>query len=140
MSQPVVPDRARRRAVAKVLMKVQHAVPGTVLIQEGIHSIREGVEGWHRLLAVSEIVVCAAVFISLARALPQLARDVRSKTVPHIHMGIDWVDIFLGGMLFTEAWAKYLDHGHVARPTVLLGIVMIVYGIWGGKYIAWKNR
>lgn len=121
-------------------MKFQHAVPGIVLIQEGIHSIREGVEGWHRLLAVSEIVVCVAVFVSLARALPQLVRDIRSKTAPHLHVGIDWIDIFLGGMLFTEAWAKYLDHGHIARPTVLLGIVMIIYGIWGGKYIAWKSR
>ena len=140
MSKEVDPRRARRRAVAKVLMKLQHAVPGVVLIQEGVQSLREGVEGWHRLLAVSEVLVCVAVFVSLARVFPDLARDIRRGTVPHIHLGIDWVDIFLGGMLFTEAWAKYLDHGHVARPTILLGLVMIIFGVFGGRYVAWRTR
>ena len=45
----------------------------------------------------------------------------------------------LGAMLFTEAWAKYMETAHLARPTIVLGIVMIVFGLFGGKFIAWKQ-
>ena len=73
-------------------------------------------------------------------AFREHAKHLREQTVPHVHLGIDWIDIFLGGMCFTEAWAKYLDHGHLARPTILLGITMIAFGLFGGKLIAWKQR
>lgn len=140
MTKVVTPEKLRRRATVRLAQKAQHAVPGVVLIQEGIHGLSAGAEGWHRLLAVSEVVVCVAVFMSLARAIREHRQHIRAKTVPHLHTGIDWIDIFLGGMLFTEAWAKYLDHGHLARPTVVLGVVMIIFGVFGGKFIAWKNR
>lgn len=140
MAKDVTPEKMRRRATVRLLQKVQHAVPGVVLIQEGIHGLRDGAEGWHRLLAVSEIVVCIAVFVSLAGALRDHAKHIRAKTAPHVHTGIDWIDVFLGAMLFTEAWAKYVERGHLPRPTIALGIVMLFLGIFGGKFIAWKNR
>jgi len=140
MSKEVAPAKLRKRATVRLLQKVQHAVPGVVLIQEGILGLRDGAEGWHRMLAVSEILVCVAVFVSLARAFREHAQHLRAKTVPHLHTGIDWIDIFLGGMLFTEAWAKYIDHGHISGPSILLGIVMLFFGFFGGKFIAWKHR
>ena len=140
MSQAKTPEKARRQAMVRLLQKVQHAIPGFVLIQEGVASLREGVEGWHRGLAIAEVLVCLAVLVTLARAFREHAKHLREQTVPHVHLGIDWIDIFLGGMCFTEAWAKYLDHGHLARPTILLGITMIAFGLFGGKLIAWKQR
>ena len=98
MSREVTPAKLRKRATVRLLQNVQHAVPGVVLIQEGIGGLRAGAEGWHRLLAVSEVVVCVAVLVSLARAFRDHARHLRAKTVPRLHTGIDWVDIFLGGM------------------------------------------
>ena len=59
--------------------------------------------------------------------------------VPHIDTGIDWIDIFLVGMLFTEVWAKYLETSHIDRPTVLLAVVVMFFGVFGGKFIAWKE-
>jgi len=140
MSKVVSPARLRRRARVRLLQKVQHALPGGVLLGEGVQSIREGVRGWHFALSVTEIATCAIVFIALVRAIRGLRAELKAGGVPHLHVGIDWTDIFLGAMLFTEAWAKYLENGHIQRPTILLAVVMLFLGVFGGKFIAWKHR
>ena len=140
MSEPISPERLRRRATARLLQKVQHALPVYVLVQEGAHALSEGAEGWHRWLAITEVVVSVAVLISLAAAFKEHAKHRRLKTAPHLHTGIDWIDIFLGALCFTEAWAKYMENGHIARPTLVLGVVMILFGLFGGKYLAWRRE
>jgi hypothetical protein len=133
------PTTARRRATVRLLQKAQHAVPAFVLVGHGIAALREGAHGWHLALAVAEVAVSAAVFVAFARAIRDHRAQLKNGGVPHVHTGIDWVDILLGAMLFTEAWAKYMETAHLARPTIVLGIVMIVFGLFGGKFIAWKQ-
>ncbi len=89
---------------------------------------------------MTDIAISAVVFIALFRAFRSLRVQIKSGGVPHVHLGIDWVDIFLGAMLFTEVWAEYVETGHLKRPTILLGIVMLFFGLFGGRFIAWKNR
>jgi hypothetical protein len=79
------------------------------------------------------------VFVAFVKAARELQAQLKHGGVPHVHTGIDWVDILLGAMLFTEVWAKYMETGHIARPTVLLGVVMIFFGLFGGKFLAWKQ-
>lgn len=140
MSDRNSPSRQRRRAIGQLVQKLQHAVPGGVLLREGLTGIMEGVHGWHLALSVAEVATCAAVFVALVKAILELGSHFKAKTVPHRHLGIDWVDIFLGTMLFTEAWAKYHENGHIKRPTIVLGVVMIILGLFGGKLVAWKAR
>jgi hypothetical protein len=135
----VTPARQRRRAVGRLLQKVQHALPGILLMSEGVHSLQAGAHGWHLALAIAEVATSAVVFIALIKAIRQLRDQTRGGAVPHLHTGIDWVDIFLGVMVFTEAWAKYVETGHIARPTILLGVVMVVLGVFGGKFLRWKQ-
>lgn len=136
----IKPARARRRAVGKILQKVQHAVPGVVLFQHGVHALQEGAHGWHLALGLAELATSALVFGSLIVAIRQLRTQMRGGGVPHLHTGIDWTDIFLGLMLFTEAAAKYPVNHKIWSPTFLLACVMIVLGLWGGKLAEWKIK
>lgn len=140
MTKAMTPERARRRATVRLYQKIQHAVPGFVLLGQGSAMLIHGVDGWHRVLATAEVVTSLAVFATLAQAIRQLLTHMKAGTVPHLHLGIDWVDMFLGGMLFTEVWSRYVDTGHITRPTILLGFVMIFFGLFGGRFIAWKHR
>lgn len=140
MTKEVTPERVRRQASVRLMQKLQHAVPGFVLLGHGSAMMVHGAEGWHEILAISEIATSLIVFAMLAQALRGLLVHYKNGTAPHIHMGIDWVDMFLGAMLFTEVWSRYVETGHIARPTILLGFVMIFFGLFGGKFIAWKHR
>lgn len=131
--KPVSPSRHRRRAVVRIIQKAQHAAPGIVLVQEGMHGLAEGVAGWHLVLAVAELVTAAAVFIALLVAARRLAGDLRAGRAPHLHFGIDWTDIFLGLMLFTEVAARYPTRHKIWSPAAMLGVVMILLGFFGGR-------
>lgn len=139
MAQEITPERIRRQATARLFQKVQHAVPGFVLLGHGSAVWIHGAEGWHEILAIAEIGTSLIVFAMLAQAMRQLLGHFKAGTVPHVHTGIDWIDIFLGAMLFTEVWSRYVDTGHIARPTILLGIVMILLGLFGSHIIRWKQ-
>ncbi len=139
VSTTASPSRQRRRARVKLLQKVQHALPGIVLMGEGLHSLREGAHGWHLALAVAEVATSAFVFVALIKAISELRQQTKGGAVPHPHYGIDWVDILLGGMIYTEAWAKYVETGHIARPAILLGTVMVALGLFGGKILKWRH-
>ncbi|TAK16211.1 MAG: hypothetical protein EPO35_05790 [Acidobacteria bacterium] len=137
-AKAISPAREKRRAIVRIFQKIQHAVPGVVLVQHGLTAFREGAHGWHLGLAVAEIVTAGAVFVSLFLAARKLAGDIRAGRTPHLHFGIDWTDIFLGLMLFTEVAAKYPAHHKIWSPSFLLGVVMIVLGVFGGRIAQWK--
>jgi hypothetical protein len=140
MSKEISPARARRRAVGRILQKVQHAAPGVVLLQHGLHAFSEGAEGWHLALGAAEVVTAGAVFISLLLAMRKLARQLRAGETPHLHTGIDWTDVFLGLMLYTEVAAQYPVTHKIWSPTFLLGTAMIVLGFWTKHIVAFKSR
>lgn len=130
-------DRSTKRqqfgAVARLFQKAQHAVPGAVLLKEGLAGVAGHEEGWRFVLSGAEIATAGAVAITLLMAIGKLVSDIRAKRAPHFHVGIDWIDIFLGLMLFTEVAAKYPEHHKLWRPATLLGMTMIVLGIFGGR-------
>jgi hypothetical protein len=139
-SKEISPARANRRAVGRIVQKIQHAVPGVVLLQHGVHAFREGEAGWHLALAAAEIVTASAVFISLLLAMRKLAGHLRAGEVPHVHTGTDWTDVFLGLMLYTEVAAKFPVFHKIWSPSFLLGTVMIVLGFFGPQVVNFKAR
>jgi hypothetical protein len=120
-------------AAMRLVQKAQHAVPGVVLLKDGLVAIRDGVAGWRFGLAIAEVVTAAAVAVTLFMALRKLAADVKAKRAPHMHFGIDWIDIFLGFMLFTEVAATYHVTHKWWRPATLMGMALIFVGIYGGR-------
>lgn len=139
-SQQISPGRAKRRAIGRILQKVQHAVPGVVLLQHGLHAFAEGAHGWHLALAGAEILTATAVFISLLLAMRKLAGHLRAGEIPHLHTGIDWTDVFLGLMLYTEVAARYPAVHKIWSPTFLLGTAMIALGFFGEHIVKLKAR
>jgi len=125
--------RQQVAAVTRLVQKAQHAVPGVVLLREGLAGIAEGVGGWHLALSVVEVVTAGAVGMFLLLALWKLAGDIKAKRAPHLHFGIDWADIFLGLMLFTEVASRYPETHKWWRPATLLGMALIFLGFFGGR-------
>jgi hypothetical protein len=120
-------------AAMRLVQKVQHAVPGAVLLKEGLAGIQEGPATWRFALSVAEIVTAAAVAVTLLIAFRKLAVDIKAKRAPHMHFGIDWIDIVLGLMLFTEVAARYPETHRWWRPATLLGMALIFVGFYGGR-------
>src|SRR5262249_8767481 len=117
----------------RLIQKLQHAAPGLVLFREGLLAFSERAHGWHLALAVAELATASAVGIALLVEIRSLAADLRAGRGPHLHFGIDWPDIFLGAMLFTEVAAKSPASHRLWRPATMLGIVMMVLGVCGGR-------
>ena len=140
MTKEISPGRARRRAVGRNLQKIQHAVPGVVLFQHGLHALSDGAEGWHLALGAAEVLTAGAVFVSLLLAMRKLVGHIRAGETPHLHTGIDWTDVFLGLMLYTEIASKYPVTHKIWSPSFLLGTVMIVLGFFGKYVVAFKSR
>lgn len=120
-------------AMMRLVQKAQHAVPGLLLLKEGLAGIREGTGTWQFGLSIAEVVTAGAVAVTLLMALRKLAADVKAKRAPHMHFGIDWIDIFLGCMLLTEVVARYPETHKWWRPATLLGMALIFLGIYGGR-------
>jgi hypothetical protein len=125
-------------AAMRLVQKAQHAVPGVVLLREGLAGLAEHGETWRVALSVAEVATAGAVAVSLLMALRKLAADVKAKRAPHMHFGTDWIDIFLGLMLFTEVTATYHVTHKWWRPATLMGMALIFVGIYGGRIAQWK--
>jgi hypothetical protein len=109
-----------------VAQKVQHGLPSLVLLGDGLMRIGDGLEFLNLALASAEIVTSVLVMASIARAWRRARMPAAAHHASH---AVDWVDIFLGGMLFVEALVHQRETGHLPRPTVLLGVVMLVVGV-----------
>jgi hypothetical protein len=126
----------KRILIGRLIQKIQHSVPALYLLGEGLRWLREGAGGWYLALAGAEIVTASAVVLLLikeARHVRKTLALVRANEPPVFHFGVDAIDLWLGAMCFTEVWAHWMESGHIRRPTVLLGIVLIALGLWGGK-------
>jgi len=118
-----------------IAQKVQHAAPAVVLFGAGITALREGPHGAELLLAIVEIVSSALLMGSFARAIRKARRPANAAEHPHHHHGVDWIDIFTAAVLFAEAWEHYHVTHHVKRPTIALGVALLVIGLLHGRIL-----
>ena len=118
-----------------IAQKVQHAAPAVVLFGAGITALREGPQGAELLLAIVEIVSSALLMGSFARAIRKARRPANAAEHPHHHHGVDWIDIFTAAVLFAEAWEHYHVTHHVKRPTIALGVALLVIGLLHGRIL-----
>jgi len=135
LSSVIVPLRSRRRERALIAQKIQHAAPAVVLFGAGITALREGPHGAGLLLAIVEIVSSALLMGSFARAIRKARRPANAAEHPHHHHGVDWIDIFTAAVLFAEAWEHYHVTHHVKRPTIALGVALLVIGLLHGRIL-----
>ena len=130
----IVPLRSKRRERVVLLQKLQHAVPGAMLLFAGIRAIGEDVRGIALALAVFEIVSSALLIASVIVAFKKVRRPANAAHAPHLHHGgVEWIDIFTSALLFAEVAEHWELKHHVARPTLLTALVLLVVGLLHGR-------
>jgi len=124
-----------------LFQKAQHVVPAVALLVQGVGRLTSEGHGWSVLLGAAEVGTSALVIGAFALQIRNARR--RSDGDGHAaaaHHGVDWVDLFLGGMLAVEVWAHWHETGHLKRPTVLLATAMVVIGLLHGRIVAFGQR
>lgn len=131
-----VPLRSKRHERARILQKLQHAAPAVVLLAAGVTALREGAHGLVLLLAVVEIASSAMLMASVVIAIRNARRPANAAASLHPHHGPDWVDVFTAAVLFMEVAEKYHHSHRLARPTLLLAVVLLTVGVFHGQFLA----
>ena len=138
---------SRKRQRAALVQKIQHAVGGVFLLLQGLGTLQNGPEGMELGIAIVEVVTSGLLIVALARAIRKLRRPAlqahRPAHAPHDHgghSGIDWIDILIAGVLGAEVLEKWHATGHLARPTVLLALVLVGIGLLHGRIAAFGAR
>jgi hypothetical protein len=124
----IVPLRSKRRERAVLLQKTQHAAPGVMLLIAGLQSFGGGAHGFALALATFEIISSGLLLGTVGLAIRKARRPAVAEHVPHLHHGVDWIDIFAAGVLFAEAAERWHLTRHVARPTLLTAVVLLAVG------------
>ncbi|HYU31004.1 MAG TPA: hypothetical protein VEW48_02495 [Thermoanaerobaculia bacterium] len=134
----VIRLRSRRRERAELLQKVQHAIPAGSLLMVGVQGLVQGERGFAPALAVAEVAISALLFRALIKAF-RAARSGHGSHEEHAH-GVDWVDVFVAGVLAVEAVEHWHTHHHLPRPTVLSAILVLALGLSHGRLNTFAGR
>ena len=137
MSDVTVPLVSRRRERLKVLQKLQHGIPATVVFVEGLDRILTEAGDWNRWLGTVEAIASLFVLGAILRSIGRLrwgAGHLPPRQRVHVSQ-VDWVDIFLGLMLFIEVAARYVETEphRWARPTIVTALATLAVGLLHGR-------
>ncbi len=136
----LVPVRYRRVENARYLQKLQHAIPSVIVLTDGVSHLQHDPHGVSLALGVAEVAVSLLVIGTVIRGFRVLRTAVATGRHEHAHHSIDWIDLSLGAMLLVESYAKFHANGRLARPTILMGAVLIVVGMFHGRIAACGGR
>ena len=111
-----------------------------IVLSDGISHLQHDPHGVSLALGVAEVVISLFVIGTVIRGFRQLRSAGSAGSHGHAHHGIDWIDLSLGAMLLVEAYAKFHANGRIARPMILMGVVLLIVGIFHGRIAAWGAR
>jgi hypothetical protein len=123
---------SRRRRRAALAQKLQHVIPALGLAFGATAALRAAPGGLELAIAVAEVATTALLVVAFAR-------DLRPGG-GHRHTRIDWIDVWAAAVLFTEAAERWRAHHHVARPTILTGVVTLGLGLMHSRVEARQKR
>jgi hypothetical protein len=134
----IVPLRSRRQQRAQLAQKLQHAVPGIVLLLAGLQALTESPHGAALALAIFELASSALLLANTARSVHAnrhlLHRSVHGHAAHAAHHGIEWFDIFAAAVVIAEGFEHRLHGGHhFPRPAMLTAAILLVLGVFHGR-------
>lgn len=132
--------RYRRVQRGQFAQKLQHALPSVIVLMDGVDHLQHDPYGASLALGIAEVGVSLAVIVTVVRGFRKLVKGGGSTHEGHAQHGVDWIDICLGAMLLVEAYAKYHANGHVARPIILMAVVLLIIGVMHGRIAAGGAR
>ena len=146
MEPIIVPLRSRRQQRAVLAQKLQHAIPGVVLLTAGLQTLSEHPQGTELGVAIVEIAASVLLLGSMARTLHAKRHLFRSPSpsssaaasehAPHAHAahaGIEWMDLFASAVLIAEGLERKMHGHHFPRPTMLAAATLAVLGLLHGR-------
>lgn len=143
MDSIVVPLRSRRLQRGQFVQKLNHVIPALGLLAAGTQALTEGARGFDLALAVVEIGTSAMLVVTVARGL-RIMRHPPAQGGQHSPAAhtVDWIDIWAAGVLFAEAAERWHSKHHIARPTILTGVLTLGLGLFHGRIAAagWRRR
>jgi hypothetical protein len=125
----------KRRPMAQMMGKIQHAVAGFPLFTIGMHKLQEGEE---LPIAIAEMAIGALVLGAFFVELRAALRHV--KGAGHGHSKIGWFDLAAGGMLIYEAIHAPPITPFYFRATFLTGVVTVLLGLLHHRLHARKAK
>lgn len=131
----IVPLRSKRRERAAIVQKLQHAAPVLILLPAGLTAVGTGARGFALALGIFEVVSSVLLVGSFFVAIRKARRPVDHGHLPHLHHGPDWIDVATAAVLFAEAAEHYHLTHHVARPTIVLAVVLLMVGLLHGRIV-----
>jgi hypothetical protein len=131
-----VPLRSKRRERVQLVQKLQHAAPAAILLIAGLRTLGEGAHGFALALAILEVVTSLTLGVSVLLAVRKARRPAQASAPVHPRHGPDWIDVFIGVVLLVEALERYHHSHHLARPTIFMGVGLMVFGLLHGRIAA----
>ena len=131
----MVPMRSRRVKRAAVLQKLQHMVPAVALAYGATDILSGTPTGVEIAIAVAEIATTAVLVLAVIRA----AHGLRRSSHQHEH-GIEWIDVWAAGVLFTEFAEHYHRRPKLVSPVLLSAIVTLGIGLMHARLSARHER
>lgn len=136
----LVPLRSRRQQRAVLAQKLQHAIPGFVLLVAGLETLGHSPEGAELGVAIFEVAASVLLLGSMVRHLHanrHLLSRAPSTHHPHLahraHHGVDWADLFAAAVLVAEGLERKMHGHHFPRPTYLGAGTLAVMGLMHGR-------
>lgn len=136
----IVALRSRRQQRAQLAQKLQHAIPGIVLLGAGLQALSEQPHGAALALAVFELVSSALLLANTAKSVHAnrhlLHRSPRDRAGHAAHHGIEWADIFAAAVVVAEGFEHRMHGGHhFPRPAILTAVTLLVLGVFHGRIL-----
>ena len=134
----VVPLRSHRQQRARLVQKVQHAVPGFVLLTAGAQTLSGRPDGAELAVAVVEVAAGALLIGNMVRMLHKSRHLLHRKRPDDVHPhdarhGVDWFDIFAAVVVLVEGLERWMHGHHFPRPAILTAVVLFALGIWHNR-------
>jgi hypothetical protein len=126
----------KRRPLAQMTSKIQHAVAGFPLLMLGLHKLQEGEELPVGILEVAIGAIVLGTFIMELRAAVRHAKHGPQ----HGHSTVGWFDLAAGGMLIFEAVHAPPIKPFYFRATFCTGVVTILLGLLHHRLQARKAK
>jgi hypothetical protein len=123
----VLPVRSRRQQRAALGHKLQHALPGGLLLIAGLQTLLTGPHGLELGIAVFQVVVSVLLLGSTVEAV-HVNRHLLRSAPPgehHVHFahrahhGIEWGDLFAAALFIAEGLERKMHGHHFPRPMIL---------------------
>lgn len=130
----------KRRTVAGVVSKLQHAIAGVPLLLSGLYLLADASERPMALLEIALALAVLTTFVKEVRGDIRAGRHHAHGSESGHHAAIGWFDLAAGILLIYEAFHGAHHKPGYLRPQFLSGVATIALAIFHNRIAARQQR